>query len=154
MDSSLSPSPLFYIGECKCAFHHLSSYCKNVYSNLSFFSNACYYLGVHLNSHLTAYYFHMLEPILKCLLKEPVLNTNSIHPSTGLLINHHSRKKLFPLTVQQHTHTKQRAKEKSTWVLWNLVKCNSRLLAISRCDFVKFQTLKQNYSAYNDMSFK
>lgn len=98
------PTSLFYIGECKCAFHYLSSYSKNVYFTLSFFSNACYYLGVHLNSHLTAYHFHMLEHILKCLLKEPVLNTNSIHPSTGLLINHHSHKKLFPLTVQQHTH--------------------------------------------------
>lgn len=98
--------PLFYIGECKCAFHYLSSYSKNVYFTLSFFSNACYYLGVHLNSHLTAYHFHMLEHILKCLLKVPVLNTNSIHPSTGLLINHHSHKKLFPLTVQQHTQSK------------------------------------------------
>lgn len=82
---------------------------KNVYFTLPFFSNACYYLGVHLNSDLTAYHFHMLEHILKCLLKEPVLNTNYIHPSTRLLINHHSHKKLFPLTVQQHKK-KKRAK--------------------------------------------
>lgn len=148
------PPPLLYIGECKCAFHYLSSYCKNMYFTLSFFSNACYYLGVHLNSHLTAYHFHMLEHILKCLLKEPVLNTNSIHPSTGLLINHHSHKKLFPLTVQWHTHTQSKGQKKDAWIPWNLVKCNRRLLAISRYDFVKFRTCKQNYRAFNDKSFK
>lgn len=102
-----SPHLLFYIEACKCIFHYLSSYCKNVYFTLSFFSNACYYLGVHLNGDLTAYHCHMLEHILKCLLKEPVLNTSR---STGLLINHHSHKKLFPLTVQQ-TQEKEKGKK-------------------------------------------
>lgn len=77
---------LLYIEACKCVFHYLSSYCRNVYFTLSFFSNACYYLGVHLNGDLTAYHFHMLEHILKCLSKEPVLSTSSVTLQQGCLL--------------------------------------------------------------------
>lgn len=79
-------SPLISHWGTQCGFHYLSSYCKNVYFTLLFFSNACYYLGVHLNDDLTAYHFHMLEHILKCLLKGSVLNTSHITLQQGCLL--------------------------------------------------------------------
>lgn len=144
---------LFYNGECKCAFHYLSSYCKNVYFTLPFFSNACYYLGVHLNSDLTAYHFHMLEHILKCLLKEPVLNTNYIHFTLqqGCLLIIIHIKSCF-LWLCNNTRKRKGQKGKDAQILWNLVKYNCRLHAISRCDLVKFHTFEQNYRAVNNMS--
>lgn len=101
---------LLYIKAHKCVFHYLSSYCRNVYFTLSFFSNACYYLGVHLNGDLTAYHFHMLEHILKCLSNEPLLSISSTTLQQGCLLIIIHIKKLFPLTVQQ-TWEKEKGKK-------------------------------------------
>lgn len=100
---------LLYIEAHKCVFHYLSSYSRNVYFTLPFFSNVCYYLGVHLNGELTAYHFHMLEHILKCLSKEPVLSTSSVTLQQGCLLIIIHIKSCFLWLCNKH-EKKKRAK--------------------------------------------